>query len=113
LLPIDLVWHLHYSGALAERLGPDHVLAPHVRTSLDHPDWITICDEVLAAVVIDPRLVLARRALKLSVETSAGPRHGVVTILDDEAERSAVDVIERIDEAAFWGAAELAFASQS
>jgi inosine-uridine nucleoside N-ribohydrolase len=112
LMPLDLVADLHYSAEFAARLDAASPLAPHVRNSVAHPDSITVCDEVLAAVVLDPRLVLQRRALKLSVDTSPGPGHGVVTILDDRAERRAVDVIERIDEAAFWRAAGRAFASQ-
>lgn len=110
MMPLDRVRDLYYPDGFDKRLNSvAGVLAKHVRDSFENPKWITVCDEVLAAAMIYPELVLERSSLKLSVETSPGPRHGVVTILNDQAERRAVDVIARIDEAAFWRAAERTF----
>jgi inosine-uridine nucleoside N-ribohydrolase len=102
LLPLEATRTLRYSAEFAALLGPDHPVGAYVRASAENATPPPLCDEVLAAIVLDPGVVSRRRSLKLSVETAPGPRYGAVNILSDAADRRPVEVVEAIDEAAFW-----------
>jgi hypothetical protein len=47
-------------------------------------------DEVLVAAMLAPGLVVRRQALKLAVETAAGPRYGTLPLLPTNAPRRDV-----------------------
>jgi purine nucleosidase len=111
LLPLEATRTLRYSAEFAALLGPDHPVGPYVRASAESSTPPPLCDEVLAAIVLDPAVVSRRSSLKLSVETTPGPRYGAVNVLDGNADRRPVEVVETIDEAAFWHLAKLTMAN--
>ena len=101
LLPLDVVRNLHYSDEFAATLDPRHPVTEYIRNSVENVSSPPVCDEVMAAVAIDHTLISRSRAMKLSVE-KRGPRYGAVNILNNNARRRPVQVIEQINEAAFW-----------
>jgi inosine-uridine nucleoside N-ribohydrolase len=110
LLPLDITRTFHYSSEFAATLDPKHPVAKYVHNCVAHVTSLTVCDEVLAAALLDRSLVSHCRALKLSVETKPGLRYGAVNILDDSAKRRPVEVIEKIEKGAFWRLARRALA---
>jgi len=102
LLPLDALRNLCDTAERDAAPDPAKPFSNNVCNSVRNLTSTIVCDEVLAAVALDKRLVLGRRALKLSVETSPGPSYGGVNILDDAAERRPVEVIQEIDKTAFW-----------
>jgi inosine-uridine nucleoside N-ribohydrolase len=101
LLPLDAARTSHYSAEFAASLHPSHPVTGYIRKSVEIPGGLAVCDELLAAVILDRGVASAFTTLKLSVETELGPRYGAVNILDDSADRRAVEVIARIDQTAF------------
>jgi inosine-uridine nucleoside N-ribohydrolase len=83
-------------------LRPNNPVSEYVSNSAKTLTPPPLCDEVLAAILLDPLVVARTRSEKLSVETDRGPRFGAVNVLDENADRRPVHVIEKIDEVAFW-----------
>lgn len=102
LLPLDVTRGLHYSDEFAARLDVNHPIAAYVNDCIRSPAPAPVCDELLAAVLLKPGLVTKREMLRLAVDTKPGARYGAVMKLDGSASRRAVDVIARVDRAAFW-----------
>jgi inosine-uridine nucleoside N-ribohydrolase len=102
LLPLDVVRGMHYAEDFGSALRPNHLLAEYVHGSVAKPGTLTVCDEVLAAIAMDPQLVSRHEVLKLSVETRPGARYGAVSVLAKTADRRSVEVIERINTSEFW-----------
>jgi len=102
LLPLDTVRGLFYPSSFAGYLPAKLPGADHLRECLSLRTHLPVCDEALAATVINPRLVTRRRLLKLRTETGAGSTYGAVAILPDDAPRRAVEVIDAIDMPALW-----------
>jgi len=102
LLPLDPTRDLRYPIGFQAELNPEYPAAEHVRECLARRPSPPVCDEVLAAVVLDQSVVTRRSSIKIAVETSPGPRYGAVNLLPDSASRRPVDVIEKVDYIAFW-----------
>jgi inosine-uridine nucleoside N-ribohydrolase len=103
LLPLDVTRGLSYSPDFPERLDSASPEAEHVRECLSRRPLRPVCDEVLAAVVLDPTIAIQQRKIKISVDTSIGQGYGSVHVLSEAANRRPVEVIERINPDAFWG----------
>lgn len=101
LLPLDAVRALHYSAEFAAKLSAADIITAYVRGSIEKPTPPPVCDEALAAAVIDPSLI-SSRPMKLAVETTPGSRYGAVKILPENSDRRPVEVIDKISEDAFW-----------
>jgi inosine-uridine nucleoside N-ribohydrolase len=101
LLPYDAVRGLRYSKEFASVLDSGHPAASYVLDCIERNPPPPICDEVLAAIVINPDLIVRSRKLKLAVEVSPGIRYGALNVLDDDVDRRAVRVIEEISQSAF------------
>jgi purine nucleosidase len=102
LLPLEPTLGLRYPALFRQGLQLESPVGAFVGEGLSQRTDRPICDELLAAIVVDEAIVKFRRPMKLAVETSPGPRYGAVDALPDDAMRGAVDVIESLDEAAFW-----------
>ncbi len=102
LLPLEPTLGLHYQALFHRGLQLESPAAAFIGEGLSQRPDRPICDELLAALVVDEAIVKFRRPMKLVVDTSPGPRYGAVDALPDDAMRGAVDVVESIDEAAFW-----------
>jgi inosine-uridine nucleoside N-ribohydrolase len=102
LLPLDAVRTMRPPAGLKDRLDPGYAPAAYLIECLSRSPAPLVCDEVLAATVLDPTIIRRQKAMKLSVEVADGPRYGSVTILSDGAARRAVNVIEEIDHDAMW-----------
>jgi inosine-uridine nucleoside N-ribohydrolase len=109
LLPLDVSQHLSYPADFAAKLDARKPASRYVRDCIARVPRPPICDELLAAVLINRNLIRRRRKLKLAVETSNGRRYGAVTLLDDSANRRPVDVIEEISQPAYWNLARRIF----
>lgn len=102
LLPYDVVRGLHYSKEFASVLNSRRPAASYVLDCIERIPPPPICDEVLAAIVIDPDLIVRSRKLRLAVEASPGIRYGALNVLHHDFHRRPVRVIEEISESAFW-----------
>jgi inosine-uridine nucleoside N-ribohydrolase len=102
LLPLDAVRTMRHPAGLKDRLDPGYGPAAYVLECLSRSPAPLVCDEVLAAAVLDPTIIRRQTAMKLKVEVADGARYGSVTILEDGAARRAVNVIEEIDHDALW-----------
>jgi inosine-uridine nucleoside N-ribohydrolase len=102
LLPLEPTLGLRYPALFQQGLELESPAAAFVGEGLSQRPDRPICDELLAAIAVDQSIVKSRRPMKLAVDTSPGPRYGAVDALPDDAMRGAVDVVESIDEAAFW-----------
>jgi inosine-uridine nucleoside N-ribohydrolase len=97
LLPLDAAQHVRYPVDIKARLDPAFPPAAYLLDRLAISNQPFICDELLAAIVLDPALVVRRAALKLAVETSPGTRYGAVHVLAENAPRRPVDVVLEVD----------------
>ena len=102
LLPLDPTRHLRYPARFRGDPDPECPGAKHVRECLAHEPTRSVCDELLATVVLDQSVVSRRRSMKLAVEISSGPRYGAVNLLPKKDRRRPVDVIKKVNHAAFW-----------
>jgi inosine-uridine nucleoside N-ribohydrolase len=102
LLPYDVVRGLRYSKEFASDLDSGRPAARYVLDCIGRIPPPPICDEVLAAIVIDPDLIVRSRKLKLAVEVSPGIRYGALHVVDHDVDRRPVQVIEEISQSAFW-----------
>jgi len=110
LLPLDAIRTLHYSQSFAATVNPHHPSARYILTSAGSVAPPPICDELLAAVIVDPAIIAKSTEMRLTVETNPGPRYGAVAVLHGGSDRRPVEVIEKIDEARFWDVAKLLLA---
>jgi inosine-uridine nucleoside N-ribohydrolase len=109
LLPLDVAQHIRYPIDFAAKLDPTKPASRYVRDCIARVPPSPICDELLAAILINQSLIVRRRQLKLAVETLSGPRYGAVNLLDDSAGRRPVDLIEEISQPAYWALARRIF----
>lgn len=101
LLPYDVVQGLHYSKSFVSALDSSRPAADYVLDCIGRIPSPPICDEVLAAIVIDPSLIARSHKMKLAVEISPGPRYGAVNVVGHDENRRPVRVIEEIDRQGF------------
>jgi pyrimidine-specific ribonucleoside hydrolase len=100
LLPLDATRGLTYAPQLRTSLDLSDPPGAYLHARLTARDNPFLCDEVLAAAVLEPSVVKRRVRLKLGVETAPGAAYGALVRLGDDAKRRAVDVILKIDDIA-------------
>jgi inosine-uridine nucleoside N-ribohydrolase len=102
LLPLEVTAGLIYPPGFQFGLNPADPTGRHVRACIAERPLRPVCDEVLAAVLLDESIITRRSNMKLAVQAAATALYGEVTVLPDSASRRAVDVIEEIDQSALW-----------
>ncbi len=102
LLPLEVTEGLVYPPGFQLSLNSADPAAKHVRACIAERALRPVCDEVLAAVLLDESIVTHRRRMKLAVELSGKDSYGAVKVLPETAYRLAVDVIEGINSHEFW-----------
>ncbi|MGA3062104.1 MAG: nucleoside hydrolase [Methylocystis sp.] len=109
LLPLDPTRGVDYPASFRTDFKVGDPGAEHLNECLARRPLRPVCDELLAAVVLDQSVVAERRRLAVAVETIPGPRYGAMRLLDDDSRRP-VDVIEKVDLAKFWNLMHRVFA---
>jgi purine nucleosidase len=100
LLPFDAIQGVSYSARLEASLDPADLLGAYVRDCLLHAGALPVCDQILAAALLDATVISRCRCLKLQVETTPGAGYGKLSVADDTARRP-VRVVEEVDMIAF------------
>jgi len=101
LVPLDATAGLTYPAGLARRIDPAAPLAAAFRRNLEARARarsgapVALWDEVLAAVFLDPSVVVAEETVALAVSTARDESYGV--LLRAGAGRPPVRVIRRVD----------------
>lgn len=102
LLPLEVTGGLVYPPGFQLGLDLADPAAKHVAGCIAERASRPVCDEVLAAVLLDESIVTQRRGMKLAVQATASARYGEVMLLPESSSRRPVDVIEGIDQSALW-----------
>lgn len=97
LLPLDATRNLHYPASFLLDGNRENPGGRHLRECLMRRPLMPICDELLAALIIDQSIVSQRSRIKIAVEVSPGPEYGAIRVLPDTDSRRPVDIVERVD----------------
>lgn len=104
LLPLDALQNSYYPEDLLPSLDRStfasaylsHYLFNAQKKERPRPMW----DEVLAASLIDSKVIVRQERIKLAVDTTHGEGYGSVIVLGSDAIRRPIDVIMEVDQKA-------------